>query len=136
MKTCFIVIVGILLLGGCVSDPMLTGKPQDWKGKAASDLRAGWGEPTRIIPQTGGVEIWEYTKTGELVAPEQNNTSFNMGGGGGANFFRARGGINTTKHEQRLSQYQNIWRFMIRSGKVKKWSAARIVDGQTVWSDH
>lgn len=134
MKTPLFMAIAFLFVG-CASNPVLTGKPQDWKGKSASDLEAAWGEPTRVISQSDGTEVWEYVKTGEFVAPENERTSFNVGGGGGSTFFGASGGINTTEQGQRLSQYENIFRFQINNGKVRKWFAARIVDGQTVWSD-
>lgn len=131
-----ILICAILTFAGCVSNPLLTGKPQDWKGKLAADLRAALGPPIRIIPESGGTEIWEYVNTGEFVAPKEENTSFRMGGAGGSGMFGASGGINTLTHNERLSRYENVSRFQIKNGRVKRWYAARVEDGRTVWEDH
>lgn len=136
MQRLMLSLLGFVLLAACASNPVLTGKPQDWKGKPAGDLRAVLGKPTRIITQTDGSEIWEYVNSGEFIAPQEENTSFRMGGGSGGGMFGASGGINTVTHGQRLSQYQNITRFQIRKGKVKGWYASRIVDGRVVWEDH
>lgn len=130
-----------LLLAGCAApDPMLTGKPQDWKGRQSSELLSVMGQPTRVIHQSAMVEIWEYKKVGEFVAPKQNNTSFNMGGmstkSGSFGGFGASGGWGTTERGERLSTYENLLRFKVKAGKIVGWSAARFVDGAVVWSDH
>lgn len=135
MKTLLYAAVA-LLFTGCASDPVLTGKPQDWKGKPAADLRAAWGDPTRIIPESGSVEVWEYVKDGDFVAPKREDTSFRLGGGGGSGMFAAAGGISTLKHDERLSRYENIWRYKIKDGKITGWYAARMEDGRIIWQDH
>ena len=132
-----------LLLAGCAGDPLLTNKPQDWQGHPASDLKAAWGEPNKITSQSDG-EYWEYYKSGDYLAPPKDSTSFRIGGsssgytsdGLSTSGFGANGGITTTKQGERVSHFENVTRFLIRDGKVRKWSAARIVDGETVWSDH
>ena len=124
------------LLFGCATDPLLTGLPQDWQGKPAADLRAAWGEPTRTISESGGVEVWEYLKAGDFVAPKREDTSFRVGGGGGSAMFGASGGISTVKHDERLSRYENVWRFKIKKGRVTAWYAARMEDGRVIWQDH
>jgi hypothetical protein len=133
-----------LVFAGCASDPLLSGKPQDWQGKPAADLRAAWGEPTKVITQSDG-EYWEYTNGKDYVIPASEDTNFRLGGGSSgynsgtgasSSGFGASGGISKSKSGERVSHVENVARFLIRDGKVKKWSAARIVDGQTVWSDH
>ena len=109
---------------------------EDWQGKPVADLKAGLGEPTRVIAQSDGAEIWEYINTGDFVAPKEENTSFQMGGAGGGGVFGASGGINTVTQAQRLSRYENISSFRIKNGKVKGWGARRVVDGRVVWEDH
>jgi hypothetical protein len=121
----------LLLVAGCASDPVITGLPQHWKGKPSADLKAALGEPTEVIPQSEG-EVWIYRKTGSFVAAARDDTRFRAGGGS----FGIAGNVTTTKQGERLSEYENIMRFLVRDGKVRKWSAARIIDGQTVWSDH
>ena len=135
MKRISFVCLLAFVLAGCASDPLLTGKPQDWQGKPAADLRAAWGEPTKVITQSDG-EYWEYSNSGDYLAPAEENMRFNAGGFGSGGGFGASGAVKTTKQGERISRYENIARFLIRDGKVKKWSASRIVDGQTVWSDH
>lgn len=49
--------------------------------------------------------------------------------------FGAGGGISTKKYDERLSRYENIYRFQVKDGKIRRWFAARVVDGATVWSD-
>jgi hypothetical protein len=134
MRAIFQVAVCVVFIG-CASNPILTGKPQDWVGHLAVDLRGAWGEPTKTTRQSDGAEIWEYSKTGEFVAPKQDNTSFNIGGGGFGGSFGGSGGINTLKYDQRMSHYENVTRFLVKDGKIKRWFAARIEDGKTVWSD-
>src|SRR5688572_16199344 len=97
-----------LLLTGCASNPILSGKPQDWKGKRADEMRAGLGEPTEIKPKADGSEIWIYRKTGEFLAPERGRTNFRMGGGGGSAVFGASGGINTSKRSEQVTDYENV----------------------------
>jgi hypothetical protein len=125
----------IVLIAGCASDPLLTGKPQDWKGRPASQLEMAWGPPTRRIQSSDKIEVWEYVKSGDFVAPKREDTSFRVGGGSGAGMFGASGGITTLKHDERLSRYENIWRFKIKNGKVVGWYAARLEDGRIVWQD-
>lgn len=126
----------VAVVTGCASNPVLTGKPQHWKGKSVADLRAALGEPTRVIPQGKGIEVWEYVNAGDFVAPKEENTNFRVGGSGGGPFFGASGGINTVTQGERLSRYENVTRFEIRNGKVRKWYASRLVDGRVVWEDH
>jgi len=124
-----------MLLGACATNPVLSGKPQDWKGRSAEEMRAALGNPTKIIPQKDG-EVWVYSKSGEFVAPAEENMRFSAAGGGGGTFMGASGGVNTTKQPQRQAEYENVWRFLVKGGKVKKWYAQRFVDGQVVWEDH
>jgi hypothetical protein len=135
MKKIYSALAGVLLTG-CVSDPVLTGMPQDWQGKNVADLKAAWGDPTRVIAESNGTEVWEYRKSGQFVAPGEENTAFRMGGGGGSGMFGASGGIKTIKQGERQSAYENVARFSVKNGKIKKWYAERFVDGQRVWSDH
>jgi hypothetical protein len=127
--------IGVLLIG-CASNPILSGKPQDWKGKPSGDMRAALGEPTEVVPQADGSEIWIYRKTGEFLAPAQDRTNFRMGGGGGSGVFGAGGGINTSKRSEQVTDYENLWRFQIKNGKVRRWYAQRYEGGQLVWEDH
>lgn len=87
------------------------------------------------MPQMDGSEIWEYVYAGEFVSPKQENTSFTMGGAQGSGMFGASGGIQTTEQKERLSKYENRFRFLIEDGEVKDWYAERLVDGRIVWSD-
>lgn len=122
-----------MLLLGCVSDPVMTGKPQHWRGKSADSLRASWGEPTRIIRESERVEVWEYVKSGDFIAPGRERTDFNVGP---KPFGGATGGITTLKQGERISEYENIRRFKIKDGKVTGWYAARMEGGRVVWEDH
>lgn len=65
------------------TDPMVTGLPQHWKGKPAADLKAAMGEPTRIIPQSTGAEVWEYVRSEQVLIPKGENSSFAFGLAGG-----------------------------------------------------
>jgi hypothetical protein len=125
----------VLLLAGC-ANPVMTGKPQHWMHKPAEDLKAVWGQPTRTIPQKDGTEVWEYVKSGDFVAPGEDDTTFGMRGSGGGGGFRASGGAHTTKRGEHPSRYENVWRFMIKNGKVCQWYASRTEDGRIVWEDH
>jgi hypothetical protein len=135
MKSLFAAIV-LLLFTACASNPVLSGKPQDWKGKGADEMRAALGEPTEIKPQADGSEIWIYRKTGEFLAPAKERTDFRVGGAGDGGAFGARGGINSSKRSEQVTDYENIWRFQIKNGKVRRWYAQRFEGGQLVWEDH
>lgn len=138
----FCLLCASLALGGCHtydkaaglfrSDPVMTGKPQDWLSHDAEELRAAWGEPNRIIPRSVGSEVWEYVKAGEMLSPAKDETRFNAGG---TPLSGVSGQIDTVKHSEHVGRYENIYRFSIKDGKVKKWYAARIVDGKTIWED-
>lgn len=134
MKT--FLICAMLLVAGCASNPMLTGKPQHWKGRTTEELLTGLGQPSKVIPQADASEIWVYSRKGDYLAPAEESTKFRMGGGGGESFFGAAGGINTQKQGERVTDYENVWRFLVRKGKVRKWYAQRFVGGQLVWEDH
>lgn len=137
MKSLFPLLTLSLLVGCATSDPLMTGKPQDWKGKPAADLRAGWGEPTSTIRQSNGDEVWVYHKAGDRVIPKGESTSFAFGGIGTGSTYGASAGFSSEKRpEDRLSHEENVCRFKIRNGKIREWYAARIVDGRTVWEDH
>jgi len=120
------------LLSGCASDPVMSGKAQDWVGHDASELRQAWGEPERIIPNRGG-EVWQYVNKGDFVSPEHSSTQFGVGR---VPFGGISGGADTVKDREHASQYENKFRFFIKDGKVKKWFESRSVDGRTVWEDH
>jgi hypothetical protein len=130
----FAATLGFLI--GCASNPVLTGKPQHWKGKRVEELRAALGIATQIIPQSDGSEIWVYSKRGEFLAPAQERTKFGIMGAGGSSAFGASGGINTVASGERVTDYENVWRFQIKNGKVRKWYAQRLEGGQVVWEDH
>ncbi|HTI70376.1 MAG TPA: hypothetical protein VMF06_10445 [Candidatus Limnocylindria bacterium] len=123
-------------LYGCASDPLMSGKPEDWVGHPASELAAAWGQPSRVLPEHTGMEVWEYEKSGELVSPKQNDTSFHAAGADWNGGFGAHGGITSTETREHLSQYQNLCRFKIKDGRIKEWYAARLIDGKIVWQDH
>jgi len=135
MRLAFLALVCAGLLG-CATNPVMSGRPQDWRGHSAEEMRAGLGEPTSIKPQTDGSEIWEYRKSGDFVAPAEENMSFRAGGFSNGGFAGANGKVRTLKSGEHEASYENIWRFQFRNGKVRRWSAARLVDGVTVWSDH
>lgn len=125
--------LGLLLLCACASNPMMTGKPQHWRGKTVDEVRTGLGEPHRVIPQGNGSEIWEYRTGGEFLAPGHETMQFGAGrafGGG------IRGGATTIKEGERVKEYENLLRLEIRGGKVRKWYAERTEGGRVVWSDH
>lgn len=84
----------------------MTGKPQHWKGKTAEQLRAGLGEPQRIVSQPDGSEVWEYVREGEFV-------------------------------RQHISpgKFENVNRYLIKDGKVKKWFWERYENGEVVKRD-
>jgi hypothetical protein len=121
---------------GCATDPLMSGKAEDWVGHLGTDLKTSWGEPTNVIRKSDGTEIWEYLQSGDFRSPEQENTSFRLGGLSGGNAFSAGGGINTTKNKEHIGTYQKIFRFSIKAGKIKSWYAARVEDGRVVWEDH
>ena len=117
------------LLVGCASDPAVTGKPQDWMGHPASDLRASQGEPTKIVHQSNGDEVWEYVNSRGYIVPKGESMSAGLGGG--------VGGFSMEKRpEDRPAEEINLSRFKIRNGKVVEWYASRSVNGRVVWQDH
>lgn len=131
----FLLLISILLCGCASSVPLLTGKPQDWKGKPADDLRAGWGEPTHVMRESNGDEVWEYREAGNRVIPKGESMSFGFAGIGSP--YGGAGGFSSEKRpEDRVSHEENVCRFKIRDGKIRDWYAARIIDGRTVWEDH
>jgi hypothetical protein len=125
--------LGILLLCACASNPMMTGKPQHWRGKGSEEVRAGLGEPTRILAQGSGSEIWEYRTGGEFLSPGQERMQF---GAGRAFMGGIRGTATTVTEGERIKGYENLLRLEIRGGKVRKWYAERTEGGRVVWSDH
>jgi hypothetical protein len=122
----------VLFLFGCATDPLMTGKPQDWQGHPSSELRMSWGEPTKSFHKEDGSEVWEYRKVGGTVIPRQDNTQFGFGG----NRFGGSGQVNTVHEPERVAEFENVFRFTVKGGKVTKWYAARYVDGRVVWEDH
>lgn len=122
---------GIVVLSACASNPMMTGKPQHWKGKTVEQLRAGLGEPSRILPAENGAEIWEYRNSGEFLAPGRETMQFS----GKALFGAIDGGATTVKQGEHVTGYENLQRFEIRGGKVRKWYVERSEGGRVVWSD-
>lgn len=125
----------ISVVGCSTPDPMVTGKPQDWRGRPAVDLRTAWGEPTRIIPQSNGDEVWEYRESSDFVIPKGENINLGFGGlgsdrGGGGAFSMEK------RPEDRIGHEVKLYRFKIRAGKIEEWYAARIVNGRTVWEDN
>ena len=128
-------LLALLALFGCASDPLVTGKPQDWKGRAAADLRTAMGTPTRIITAANGDEIWEYYLSRDRMIPKGESMNFSFGGLGST--AGGAGGFASEKRpEDRLSRVEQLRRFKIHKGKVTEWYAANIVDGRTVWEDH
>lgn len=135
MKTILAILVVAVLVGCVSSDPLMTGKPQDWQGKPASDLKAALGEPMHVITASNGDEIWEYHKANDVVIPKGENMSFGFAGLGSS--AGGAGGFSSEKRpEDRISRVENLYRFKIRGGKVREWYAARIMDGRIVWEDH
>jgi hypothetical protein len=131
------IFVVALTFCGCATDPMVTGLPQHWKGKPATDLKAAMGEPNRIVQQSSGAEVWEYIRSEQVMIPKGENTSLAFGLAGGGNSFGGAGGFSSEKRpEDRTSNVENLRRFKIEKGKVTSWYAARIVDGRVVWEDH
>ncbi len=135
MKPVFPILLVAFFVGCASPDPMVTGKPQDWRGKLALDLRAAWGEPTRIITATNGDEVWEYHEGNSMVIPKGESMSLGFGGLGSPS--GGAGGFSSEKRpEDRTSRVEKLFRFKIRGGKIVEWYAARSVDGRTVWEDH
>ena len=131
-------LIPLLLLGfviGCASDPLLTGKPQHWKGKRTSDLQIAYGEPTKISKDSMG-ELWEYRKSGEFNAPKEDRTEFKMSGSSGFGFFGAGGGISKLQFNEGLRQVEDVLKFRVKKDRIVGWSAMRLIDGQVVWQDH
>ena len=124
--------LALIVFCGCAHDPVITGKPKHWTGKPSADLRAAWGEPTRIMAAGSNGEYWEYSKTGEFHAPAEKRMRFRAGTGFGA----ASGGVTTTQTDARMSRFEDVVRFLVRDGKVRKWSATQLVDGRVVWTKH
>lgn len=133
MKRLITIALPLILFCACASNPLMTGKPQHWKGRSAEELRAGLGEPTRVMPQPNGAEIWEYVKSGEFHSPEQETFRF---GGGRVPFGGIQGGATTVKEKEGIKGYEDLLRFEIRGGKVRSWYAQRTEGGRVVWSDH
>jgi len=116
-------------LVGCASDPLMSGKPQDWVGHQATELRAVLGEPTRILPSAKGGEVWEYVKGKDYVIPNGENLSGGFGGG--------VGGFSMEKRpEDQAAHEEQLFRFKIKNGVVSEWYANRTVNGRVVWEDH
>ena len=133
MKSALSVLLVAFLVGCASSDPMVTGKPQDWRGKPAVDLRAAWGDPTRVVTASNGDEIWEYREGADYTIPKGESIRAGLGSSpsGGAGMFSME-----KRPEDRTSRQEQLFRFKIRQGKIIDWYAARFVDGRTVWEDH
>ena len=133
VKATIVILLAVLLVS-CASDPMVTGKPQHWKGKPAADLETAWGKPTRVVTASSGDQIWEYYQSGDLLIPKGENMSFGFAGigasTGGAGAFSSE-----KRPEDRVSREVKLFRFKVRDGKIREWYAARTLDGRTVWED-
>lgn len=126
-------VLSILIFSGCASDPLVTGKPQDWVGKPAVDLKKFMGEPQQSITSANGAEVWTYRSAEDRIIPKGESMSFF----GGANTERAAGAFSSEKRpEDRMTKIEHLYRFKVKGGIVTEWYAARIVDGRTVWEDH
>ena len=125
----------VILLVGCAGDPLMSGKPQDWIGHPASDLRSAWGEPTRIMTESNGAEVWEYHKASDVIIPKGENMRLGFSGVGGP--YGGSGGFSMEKRpDDRPAKDEQLFRFKIRNGKVNRWYAARMLDGRVIWEDH
>ena len=135
MRPTLIISLIVLILTGCASDPLMSGKPQDWVGHQATELRGAMGEPARIIPSANGAEIWEFVKDKDYVVPKGENMSFGFGGLGGPH-----GGAGAFSMEKRpddqAAHETKLFRFKIKNGVVSEWYANRVVNGRMVWEDH
>ncbi len=156
MKINILVLTSSVILVGCASDPLMTGEAHDWVGHKESDLIAAIGPPMRIIKQSdysesdpavaklfegkpiGGIEILEYSDTGNMTSGKESNISFGMHGatGGPGGLFGAHGGVNTTETPEHQSTYLNITRFEVRNGLIVKWFQSHSVDGVVRWIHH
>jgi hypothetical protein len=133
MKQTFSILLVAFLVSCASPDPMVTGKPQDWKGKASIDLRTALGEPTRIISQSNGDEVWEYRESADYTIPKGESIRAGLGSSpsGGTGLFSME-----KRPEDRTSRQEQLFRFKIRQGKIIEWYAARFADGRKVWEDH
>jgi len=145
--------VAVALLGGCASDPLMTGEAHDWVGHSMTDLVAAMGPPTRTVHQSdynasdpaiarafegkpsGEILILEYIDTGNTMSPKSEHISFGMQGRPGS-LFGANGGVNTTDTPAHESTYQNVTRFEVRKGIIVKWYQSHSVDGAVQWERH
>jgi hypothetical protein len=127
----------VCLFAGCATDPIMSGKPQDWQGHQASELRAAWGEPTRIIPSTNEAEVWEYSAAKDVIIPKGENMNLGFGGFRSGSVGGSSGAFSMEKRpEDRPAQEGQLFRFKIRKGKIVEWYANRTVNGHVVWEDH
>lgn len=127
--------LAVAFAAGCASDPLMSGKPQDWVGHQSSQLRATMGEPNKVIASTKGAEIWEYVKDKDYVIPRGENMSLGFRGLGGP--YGGSGGFSMDKRpDDRQTHEEQLFRFKIKNGKVTEWYANRTVNGQVVWEDH
>ena len=55
--------------------------------------------------------------------------------GGRAMFGGVQGGATTVTQGEHVAGYENLQRFEIRRGKVRKWYVERSEGGRVVWSD-
>jgi hypothetical protein len=94
-------------LVGCATNPLMTGEPDDWVGHTTTELRAGLGEPNRVVPQADGKEVWEYVSTGTYV-----------------------------RENRSPGTYENLSRYGIKNGIIKSWFFERAEDGRVVEKDH
>lgn len=136
MKRIAPILLSCALLAGCASNPVMTGKAEHWVGHLASELRENWGPPTKIVTQAKGIEVWEYSESGDYLSPASQNTSFRFGGFGSGGAIGGGGGISTVQNKEHVGRYQKVFRFEIKQGKVRAWYAARIEDGRVVWEDN
>jgi hypothetical protein len=123
------------LAAGCAtSDPVMSGKPQDWVGHEGSELRSVMGEPTRVIPNANGDQVWEYEKSKDFIIPRGENMSLGFAGIGSS--AGGAGGFSMEKRpDDQQSRETQLFRFKIRNGKVVRWYANRAVNGKIVWED-
>ena len=130
-------LVCLALFGCATADPRITNKPADWKGKPAADLVRFQGEPTRVVKDADGSELWEYYKAEDMIIPKGENTSFFGGIFGGSGAINGSGAFSSEKRpEDRKARVENTMRFKIQEGRIVSVFASRSVDGRVVWQDH
>ena len=129
--------VGLFGCATTTADPRITNNLADWRGRPAAELVGFQGEPTRVVKDPDGSELWEYYKAVDMIVPKGENMSFFGGVFGGSGASGGSGAFSSEKRpEDRTSHVESTMRYKIRQGVIVAVFASRVIDAKVVWEDH